>query len=116
MSKFVEWAQSLFGEGTPQHRMKAKIEGQTVKVEISLEQPSGPMIVRYAPGTEIHIGDEGYRPFGENEVIHAKEIYFFGAGMSNGITLEDVYFKAMGDPLEVLPLKMIPPEEHQEEE
>ncbi len=69
------------------------------------------MVVRYKPGTRIHFESEGhkYRKFGVDEEILAKEINFYGEGMSNGITINDDYFKALGDPSEVTPLIDITP-------
>lgn len=112
MSKIVEWGQRISGSGTPEHHVKARVRGNTLEVELEIEQPDGPMIVRYEPGTKIKISnrDMDYRPFGEEEVILAREIYFFGEGMSTGMTTEGEYFKALDDPIEVVPLADISPD------
>ena len=109
MSKLIEWGKRIFGEGTPKHNALARIDGNTLSFHLDIEQPKGPMTVRYKPGTDICFESEGYeyRPFGEEEVIFAKEIHFYGEGMSNGTTLEDKYFKALDDPIEVTPLEVI---------
>src|SRR3990167_10124904 len=109
MSRFIEFARQLFGEGTPRHTFKALVQGNKISVDVEIEQPKGVMVVKYKPGTEIYFANEekGYRPFREDEVIFAKEIHFFGMGMSNGQTTKDVYFKALDDPLEVNPLQIM---------
>ena len=112
MSGLVEkWKQRVFGSGTPEHHATVEVVNGQIRINVELKQPKGTMVVRYKPGTEISFADEegGYRPFGEEEVIFAKEIHFFGQGMSNGQTTKDVYFKAMDDPLEVTPLENITP-------
>ena len=112
MSKFIEWGRRVFGDGTPEHHVKARVRGNTLEVELEIEKPDGSMVVRYEPGTKIKIRgrDEKYRPFGEEEVILAREIYFFGEGMSVGSTTDDEYFKALGDPIEVTPLEDVFPD------
>lgn len=112
MSGAIEkFTQRIFGAGTPKHTAIVKVEGNHTHVSLEIKQPKGTMVVRFPPGTEIRFRNEtvGYRPFGEDEFILAKEINFFNEGWSNGMTTQDVYFKALADPSEITPLKDITP-------
>lgn len=109
MSRFNEFITQFFGDQTPSHKFEISKKGRQIKVHQEIIQAKNPITVRYEPGIEIKINPEKeYRPFGEDEVIFAREIYFFGEGMSNGYTTEGNYFKAMADPIEITPLKIIP--------
>ena len=108
MSAFVERVLQLFGKNTPEHIIRASVTNGIPTFHVEMSPLKNPVVVRYAPGTQIRIDpDEQYRPFGEEEVIFAKDIQFFGAGISNGRTTDGRYFKALGDPSEITPLVII---------
>ena len=108
MPRIIEKVVSIFGDKTPSHRLRGSVDGNTVHIDVEIQQPDNPVTVTYKPGISIHIeGENGYRPFREEEVLFAGEIHFFGQGMSNGRTIDGKYFKALDDPLEVNPLEII---------
>ena len=108
MTKFIERVIHIFGDRTPGHKVKVSVQEGIPTIEMRIEPLKNPVSVRYAPGTEIRIDpDKDYRPFGEEEVIFARDIQFFGAGMSNGYTTDGRYFKALDDPIEITPLTVL---------
>ncbi len=97
-----------FGQGTPSRRIELEQRGPITRVTISIQQATNPVTVKFPPGTEIYFeGQGGFRPLEPEEIVFAKEITFFGEGMSTGRTLEDRFFKAMDDPLQITPLRVI---------
>ena len=108
MTNFIERIVKTFGEKTPEHKIKTSIQNRAISIEIEELPLKNPVTVRYKAGTSIKIGiGTEYRPFGEEEVVLAKEIHFFGEGMSNGYTTDGRYFKAMDDPMEITPLEIV---------
>lgn len=108
MSRLIEGVVKFFGEKTPVHKLKGSVDDRgNIRIKVEIEQPKNPVTVTFEPGTQIRIdGEDGYRPIREGEVIFAREVYFYGHGMSTGKTTEGKWFKALNEPKEINPLEI----------
>lgn len=94
-----------FGSGTPEHSVTASVTGNVARVNLTIEQPQNPMTVVFPPETEIAL-DGKLRTLEPDEVIFAKDIHYFGDGMTTETTIDGIHFKALNDPQEIRPLIM----------
>lgn len=86
--------------------MTASITGNVARVNVTIEQPQTPMTVIFPSETKIFI-DGSPRLLGDDEVIFARDVHYFGVGMTTGTTMNGEHFKALNDPREIRPLKMM---------
>ncbi len=104
MPNMYQWIKQQFGSGTPEHGVTASIDGNVARVDVTIEQPKTPMTVLFPPETQISI-DGRFRMLEDDEVIFAKELYYFGDSMTTGTTIDGKHFKALNEPLEIRPLQ-----------